>query len=94
VILFDVDVRGAVSLQKAYPKESLLIYIAPPSLKILEDRLIKRSTESLQQIQQRLSRAAMEMEYREYFDHIIINDDLHETLAKATAIVHNALSNE
>lgn len=36
----------------------------------------------------------MEMEYREYFDHIIINDDLHETLAKATAIVHNALSNE
>jgi guanylate kinase len=94
VILFDVDVRGAVSLQKAYPKEALLIYIAPPSLQILEDRLIKRSTESLQQIQQRLSRAAMEMEYREYFDHIIINDDLQETLAKATAIVHNALSNE
>jgi guanylate kinase len=36
----------------------------------------------------------MEMEYREYFDHIIINDDLQETLAKATAIVNNALSNE
>jgi guanylate kinase len=92
LILFDVDVKGAVSLRNAYPEESLLIYIAPPDLSILADRLRSRMTESEEQIAQRLSRAAMEMEYMRYFDHIIINDKLDVTLEKAISIVEEALS--
>ncbi|MEY3689513.1 MAG: guanylate kinase [Ignavibacteria bacterium] len=92
LILFDVDVKGAVSLRNAYPKESLLIYIAPPDLSILADRLRSRMTESEEQIKQRLSRAAMEMEYMRHFDYIIINDTLEVTLGKAVSIVQEALS--
>ena len=92
VILFDVDVKGAVSLREAYPKDSLLIYIAPPDLEVLGERLRARKTESEEQIKQRLSRAAMEMEYMRHFDHIIINDKLDVTLSKAHSIVEEALS--
>ena len=92
LILFDVDVKGAVSLRNAYPEESLLIYIAPPDLSILADRLRSRMTESEEQIAQRLSRAAMEMEYMRHFDYIIINDTLEVTLGKAVSIVQEALS--
>lgn len=92
LVLFDVDVKGAVSLRNAYPKESLLIYIAPPDLSVLADRLRSRMTESEEQISQRLSRAAMEMEYMRHFDHIIINDKLDVTLAKAVSIVEEELS--
>ena len=73
LILFDVDVKGAISLRNAYPEESLLIYIAPPDLSILANRLRSRMTESEEQIAQRLSRAALEMEYMRHFDHILIN---------------------
>ena len=92
IVLFDVDVKGAVSLRDAYPKESLLLFIAPPDLDILGERLRSRRTESEEQIQQRLSRAAMEMEYMRHFDHIIINDKLDITLSKARGIVEEALS--
>ena len=92
LILFDVDVKGAISLRNAYPEESLLIYIAPPDLSILANRLRSRMTESEEQIAQRLSRAAMEMEYMRHFDHIIINDKLDFTLEKAISIVEEALS--
>ena len=70
----------------------LLIYIAPPDLAVLADRLRSRMTESEEQIAQRLSRAAMEMEYMRHFDHIIINDKLDVTLGKAVGIVEEALS--
>ena len=92
LILFDVDVKGAISLRNAYPEESLLIYIAPPDLSILANRLRSRMTESEEQIAQRLSRAAMEMEYMRHFDHIIINDQLDVTLENAISIVEEALS--
>lgn len=92
LVLFDVDVKGAVSLRNAYPNESLLIYIAPPDLSVLADRLRSRMTESEEQIAQRLSRAAMEMEYMRHFDHIIINDKLDVTLAKAVSVIEEELS--
>lgn len=75
-ILFDVDVKGALSLRKAFPEETLLIFIAPPSFEILEERLRSRRTESDEEIKNRLNRAEEENKYKEYFDYIIINDKL------------------
>jgi guanylate kinase len=69
------------------------MYIAPPDLAVLAHRLRSRMTESEEQIAQRLSRAAMEMEYMRHFDHIIVNDKLDITLAKAVSVIEEELSN-
>ena len=86
-LIFDVDVKGALSLKKAYPDDSILIFLSPPDMSILEERLIKRDTESSEQISLRLSRAKLEMSLREQFDYDIINDNLEETLNTVEKIV-------
>lgn len=86
-ILFDVDVKGALSLRRAFPDDTLLVFIAPPDLTILETRLRSRSTESEDQLRVRLERAEMEMSFRHEFDEVIVNDDLGATLQRAEALV-------
>lgn len=76
LVIFDIDVLGALSIRNAFPKESLLIFIAPPSLQVLESRLRNRKTESEEQIQTRLNRAEMELSKKDLFDEIIINENL------------------
>lgn len=86
-LIFDVDVKGAISLQKAFPDETVLLFIAPPSMEILAERLRNRKTETTEQVETRLARAEMEMGTRNHFDHVIVNDDLDAALVKAVAIV-------
>ncbi len=91
VMIFDVDVKGALSLKKAYPNDTFLVFIAPPSLDELERRLRHRGTESEDQIRRRLDRAALEMSYADQFDAVIVNDDLPTTLARARELVESAI---
>lgn len=86
-MIFDVDVKGALSLRTAFPEETLLMFIAPPSMDALEKRLRSRQTESAEQIALRLERAAMEMQSVEFFDEVIINDILPVTLERAEYVV-------
>ncbi|MBK9248876.1 MAG: guanylate kinase [Ignavibacteria bacterium] len=86
-MIFDVDVKGALSLRRAFPDESLLMFIAPPSMDALEKRLRSRQTESAEQIALRLERAAMEMQSVDFFDEVIINDILTQTLDRAEEVV-------
>jgi guanylate kinase len=86
-LIFDIDVKGALSLRKAYPDETLLLFIAPPSMEVLESRLRSRSTETEEQIQTRLQRAEMEMSTAPEFDYVIINDVLEDTLRETDEIV-------
>lgn len=90
-LIFDIDVLGAISIKKVFPKESLLIFISPPSLEILESRLRNRKTESEEQIQIRLSRAEMEMGLKDQFDYVIINEDLESSKSKIAEIVKKYL---
>ena len=71
--LLDVDVKGALSVKRLEPK-ALLVFIAPPSLQVLEQRLRARGTESDEQVRIRLARVREEMDRAEEFDHCIIND--------------------
>lgn len=82
-ILFDVDVKGALSLKKAYPEGSLLIFVSPPSIETLEARLRTRQTETEEQLKLRLERAMMEMDFSGQFDFILINDNLQKALLEA-----------
>ncbi|MFH1051785.1 MAG: guanylate kinase [bacterium] len=86
-LLFDIDVKGALSIQKIYPNDALLIFLSPPDMKTLEKRLRKRSTETSEQINIRLSRTNMEMDLREQFDYDIINNNLEDTLKSVEKIV-------
>lgn len=86
-LIFDVDVKGALSLRKAFPSETLLIFVAPPDLDTLAQRLRSRQTETPEQVQVRLARAEMEMAHRDAFDVVLVNTDLATTLQQATDIV-------
>jgi guanylate kinase len=90
-LIFDVDVKGALSLQKAFPDETVLLFIAPPSMEILAERLRNRKTETIDQIETRLARAEMEMGTRNHFDLVIVNDNLASALDKAVAIVESTI---
>ncbi|HCN05652.1 MAG TPA: guanylate kinase, partial [Bacteroidetes bacterium] len=90
-VIFDVDVKGALSLRSAFPDDTLLIFVAPPSMDVLERRLRDRHTETDAQIAQRLARAEMEMAHREAFDVVLVNDDLQRTLDAAERIVREAM---
>jgi len=87
VLLFDVDVKGAFSLRRAFPDCSLLIFIAPPSVEVLEQRLRARSTETEEQLQKRLARAEMELAQSKDFDCIVVNDDLETAKSEMAELI-------
>ncbi len=91
-LVFDVDVKGALSLKRAYPDEALLIFVAPPSLEELRRRLNARNTESSEQLRLRCERAEMEMQEQGKFDVVIINDELPKALEAARAIAEQYMS--
>lgn len=87
VAVFDVDVKGGINLKKKFGKKALSVFIAPPSLQVLEERLRKRGTDSPQAIKERIDKAAIEMQDAPHFDVVLVNDKLEETLERATELV-------
>ncbi len=73
-IMLDLDVLGALNVKNMYGDEALSIFISPPSLDILEERLRKRGTENNRSLKVRLERAKKEIKFAERFDKIIVND--------------------
>lgn len=74
--IFDIDIMGAMSVKKILCNDILSIFIAAPSLQVLEERLRKRHTETEEKIQTRLNKAISEMKFANFFDKKIINDEL------------------
>jgi guanylate kinase len=84
-VLLSIDVKGAMKVRRAYPKNSILIFISPPSIKALKTRLNLRRSETPAAVEGRLSLAKKEMAYRRRYDHRIVNDkleDAYKTLKK------------
>ncbi len=73
-LVFDVDVLGALVLKKYFGPAALAVFIKPPSLEVLKERLIKRGTENARTLKERLERAEMELGKARQFDTVIIND--------------------
>ncbi|MBU0517451.1 guanylate kinase [bacterium] len=88
-VLFDLDVKGALRLKAILP-ETLLIFISPPSLEILESRLRDRKTESEARVQKRLAAAGDEIAKASQFDFTVVNDDLNDTVKQIEDIIHNS----
>lgn len=91
-IVFDVDVKGGVNLKKYFADKALSVFIQAPSVEVLKERLIKRDTDSMEEICKRIAKAEEEMTYADKFDKILINDDLQRAYEESSAIINNFLS--
>lgn len=75
-VIFDLDVVGGVNLKKQFGDQALSIFIQPPSLEVLKQRLIARKTEDHENLMMRLNKAQEEMSFANEFDLVIVNNDL------------------
>jgi len=82
-VIFDVDVEGGANLKKTFDKRALAIFVRPPSLAVLEERLRSRGTETEESLQKRLSKAERELSYESKFDTTVINDILTDACKEA-----------
>ena len=92
VIIFDVDVKGGVSLKKYFGDAALSVFIQAPSVEELRKRLIGRATDSMDAIETRVAKAAEEMTYAPRFDRVLINDDLDTAYREAENLVDSFLN--
>lgn len=86
-VVFDVDVKGGVNIKKHYGSRALSVFILPPSVEELRNRLVGRATDAPEVIEQRLNKAEYELSFADKFDRIVINDDLE----KAKVDVYNVI---
>ena len=87
IIVFDIDVMGGMNLKKLYGERAVSMFIAPPSLEVLRERLEKRGTDSSEAIEKRVAKAEKEMRFAEKFDMVLVNDNLEVTLRKADEFI-------
>jgi len=86
-VVFDIDVVGGLDIKRIYPKQTLAVFVEPPSIEELKIRLKKRKTESEDRIAMRVAKASIEMATAPQFDHIIVNEDLDRALDEAYHLV-------
>ncbi len=86
-VVFDVDVEGGITIKKKLKEAALSIFIMPPSIEELENRLRSRKTETEEKIMQRISKAALEMSQSNAFDIVIENDNLEKAIGEARVLV-------
>ena len=86
-VVFDVDVKGGLSIKRLYGNDALAVFIKPPSMQVLEQRLRKRSTEDEESLKKRLARAEEELSFESRFDVTLINDDLEKAKKEIVEIV-------
>ena len=86
-VVFDVDVVGGIHIKNIYKDDALLVFIMPPSIEVLEERLRHRGTETEESIKTRIARAEWEISFKEKFDKIIINDNLESAIKETIRVV-------
>jgi guanylate kinase len=92
-VIFDIDVSGGLRIKRKYPKETLAVFVKPPSIDELKIRLKKRETESADKINMRIAKASAELATAPLFDVIIENDHLEKALNEAETVVGNFVNN-
>ena len=94
-VIFDVDVVGGLNIKKHFGKRALAIFISPPSVEALEERLINRGTEPAEKIRQRIEKARWELDFAPEFDLVIVNSSLEmaktEILGNVTEFLNESL---
>lgn len=92
VIVFDVDVNGGRNIKKYFGKDALSIFVMPPSVEVLEQRLRSRGTDSEEAIVKRLARSAEELKQAPQFDVTIVNDDLQRAVEETRHVIEKFIN--
>jgi len=90
-ILFDVDVKGALSIKNKYSKDTVTIFVKPPSIEQLTERLKNRKTETPETFIRRMERVEMEIKLAQEFDYTIINDNLEKAVIRVDEIISRSI---
>ncbi len=90
-VIVDVDVIGALAFKKLYRDQTIMIFIMPPSIETLKERLLHRGTETEDSLKTRLARVQEEMNYSKEFEHIVINDDVIRASEEILTIIRQGL---
>lgn len=93
-VVFDVDVVGGVNIKKKFGDNALSVFIQPPSVEALRQRLMGRATDSPEKIEQRVSKAEYEMTFANQFDTVVVNDNLEDALQDAEQKVKHFLHHD
>ena len=93
-VIFDVDVVGGLNIKKYYENKAMAVFVMPPSVLHLEQRLRGRSTESEDNLKKRVEKAEHELSFKDKFDYILINDDIEVAFAKAIKVVSEFIKYE
>ncbi len=92
VVIFDIDVQGAMRLKRKYGEQALTIFVKPPSREILVERLRSRGTEDPAALERRIAKAEHELAFENKFDIVLVNDVLEDALRRAESIAETFLS--
>ena len=92
IVIFDVDVVGGMKIKEKYPNECLSIFIMPPSINALRQRLVGRGSESDKTVETRLNKASEEITKKQFFDKVILNDDLESACLEAREIINKFIN--
>ncbi len=90
-LLLDIDVEGTLNVKRLYGDDALAIFIEPPSLEVLAERLRRRNTETETSLRHRLDRARRELTYADRFDAVVVNDDLTQAVDETIRLVRQFL---
>jgi guanylate kinase len=88
-VIFDIDVVGGLRIKKKFPKQTLAIFVQPPSIEEMERRLRNRQTDSEEKIQERVRKAEKELKFAHDFDVILVNNELNKAKQEAYNLVEN-----
>jgi guanylate kinase len=91
-VIFDIDVEGGLHLKRKYGQQALAIFVQPPSLAVLKERLTGRGTDSAEKLQERFIKAEKELNYAPQFDIILKNYDLQTACGEAEELVKNFIA--
>jgi guanylate kinase len=93
VYVLDIDVRGAIRLRDV-KLEGVYVLLAPPSMDVLEKRLRGRGTEDEEQLDERIRHARWELEQKQYYDRVVVNDELERAVREIRDLVVSRLQNQ
>ena len=93
-VIFDVDVVGGLNIRKQFADKALAIFVQPPSVEVLEQRIRKRQSDSEKKIQERVKKAAWEMQFASGFDKIVVNNEISIAKTELLSLVNGFLDRQ
>ena len=93
-VILDIDVQGGLNVKKIYGDRALTLFIQPPSIERLRERLERRGTDAPEVIERRLAKAETELSFAHRYDEVVVNDDLEEACRDADRVIEDFLSTD